>query len=167
MPAVITRCSNNYGPYQFPEKVIPLFITNIQRDEQVPVYGDGMQIRDWIHVLDHASGIWAAWKNGKVGEVYNFGGRCEMTNIALTKTLLQVLGKPETLIKHVKDRLGHDRRYAIDCSKAERELGWKPATTFAEGLRGTVRWYLDHQDWVNNIRSGDYLKYYEKQYGGR
>lgn len=167
MPAVITRCSNNYGPYQFPEKLIPLFITNLQRNEQVPVYGDGQQIRDWIHVRDHSSGIWAAWKKGKIGEVYNFGGRCELTNMVLTKTLLEVMGKPETLIKHVKDRLGHDRRYAIDCAKSERELGWKPETVFAEGLRDTVRWYLENGSWVQNIRSGDYLKYYEKQYGNR
>jgi dTDP-glucose 4,6-dehydratase len=167
LPAVITRCSNNYGPYQFPEKVIPLFITNLQRDEPLPVYGDGQQIRDWIHVRDHSAGIWLAWKNGKPGEVYNFGGRCELTNLVLTRTLLQAMGKPETLIRHVQDRLGHDRRYAIDCNKAECELGWRPATTFADGLKATVRWYLDNQDWVNNIRSGDYLKYYEKQYGGR
>ncbi len=167
LPAVITRCSNNYGPFQFPEKVIPLFISNLQRNEQVPVYGDGQQIRDWIHVLDHCTGIWAAWKKGRVGEVYNFGGRCELTNMALTKTLLEVMGKPETLIKHVKDRPGHDRRYAIDCTKSERELGWAPQKKFADALRETVRWYLDHGDWVNNIRSGEYLKYYEKQYGGR
>jgi len=167
LPAVTTRCSNNYGPYQFPEKLIPLFISNLQRNEPLPVYGDGMQVRDWVHVVDHCSGIWAAWTKGRVGEVYNFGGRCELTNMALTKTLLEVMGKPETLIKHVKDRPGHDRRYAIDCAKSERELGWTPKMVFAEALRATVRWYLENGDWVANIRSGEYLKYYEKQYGNR
>jgi dTDP-glucose 4,6-dehydratase len=123
-PAVITRCSNNYGPYQFPEKLIPLFVSNLLSDQPVPVYGDGMQIRDWIHVLDHCRGVEAAWRHGKPGEVYNFGGRCEIPNIELTKLLLKLLSKPESLIRYVKDRPGHDRRYAIDCSKAERELGW-------------------------------------------
>ncbi len=165
LPAVITRCSNNYGPYQFPEKLIPLFITNLQRDEQVPVYGDGQQVRDWIHVRDHCAGIWRVWQEGRVGEVYNLGGKCELTNMTLTKTLLAAMGKTDALIKHVKDRLGHDRRYAIDCSKIERELGWTPTTRFADGLRDTVRWYLDHGDWIKNIRSGEYLKYYERQYG--
>jgi dTDP-glucose 4,6-dehydratase len=167
MDAVITRCSNNYGPYQFPEKIIPLFITNLMADQQVPVYGDGMQIRDWIHVLDHCRGVEAAWRKGKAGEVYNFGGRCELPNLHLTHKLLDLLGKPRTLIKHVQDRLGHDRRYAIDCSKAERELGWKPQVTFEEGLRETIGWYQDNQPWVNQVRSGDYLKYYERQYGNR
>ena len=166
MNAVITRCSNNYGPYQFPEKLIPLFITNILRDEAVPVYGDGMQIRDWIHVLDHCTGVEAAWRNGKAGEVYNFGGRCEKPNLELTYNLLDMLGKPRTLIRHVKDRPGHDRRYAIDCSKAERELGWKPKVTFEKGLRETIDWYLANETWVTNVRSGEYLKYYERQYFG-
>jgi dTDP-glucose 4,6-dehydratase len=165
--AVITRCSNNYGPYQFPEKLIPLFITNIMRDQQVPVYGDGMQIRDWIHVQDHCAGVAAAWKRGKAGEVYNFGGRCEKPNIELTHLLLDLLGKPRTLIKYVQDRPGHDRRYAIDCSKAERELGWKPLVSFDRGLRETIEWYRANQEWVNSVRSGDYLKYYERQYGER
>jgi dTDP-glucose 4,6-dehydratase len=167
MDAPITRCSNNYGPYQFPEKIIPLFITNLMNDQQVPVYGDGMQIRDWIHVRDHCAGVLAAWKNGKGGEVYNFGGRCEMPNLNLTHTLLDLLGKPRTLIKHVQDRPGHDRRYAIDCSKAERELGWKPAVIFAEGLRETIAWYEANQGWVKGVRSGEYLKYYAQQYGSR
>jgi dTDP-glucose 4,6-dehydratase len=164
-PAVITRCSNNYGPYQFPEKLIPLFITNLQRNEQVPVYGDGQQVRDWIHVKDHSAGIWAAWQRGKPGAVYNFGGRCEKPNLELTHTLLDVMGKPRTLIKYVKDRPGHDRRYAIDCSKAERELGWRPEVQFEDGLRDTVRWYTENADWVAHIRTGEYLKYYERQYG--
>jgi dTDP-glucose 4,6-dehydratase len=167
MDAVITRCSNNYGPYQFPEKLIPLFITNLMKDESVPVYGDGMQVRDWIHVLDHARGVEVAWRKGKAGEVYNFGGRCEMPNLHLTHHLLDALGKPRTLIKHVQDRPGHDRRYAIDCSKAERELGWKPQVTFADGMKETVAWYQANQDWVNQVRSGEYLKYYERQYGNR
>ncbi len=165
--AVTTRCSNNYGPYQFPEKIIPLFITNLMNDQQVPVYGDGMQIRDWIHVRDHCAGVAAAWKKGKSGEVYNFGGRCEKPNIELTHLLLDLLGKPRSLIKHVQDRPGHDRRYAIDCSKAERELGWSPAVKFEDGLRETIAWYQANQEWVKNVRSGEYLTYYVRQYGGR
>jgi dTDP-glucose 4,6-dehydratase len=164
-PALITRCSNNYGPYQFPEKLIPLFISNLTRDEPVPVYGDGMQVRDWIHVRDHCTAIDAVFRNGKIGEVYNAGGRTEMPNLHLTHLLLDILGKPRSLIKYVKDRPGHDRRYAIDCSKIERELGWKPAIPFADGLRDTVRWYLDHADWVAAIRNKEYLTYYQKQYG--
>jgi dTDP-glucose 4,6-dehydratase len=165
--AVITRCSNNYGPYQFPEKLIPLFISNLLHDQPVPVYGDGMQVRDWIHVRDHNAAVELVWRKGKAGEVYNIGGRCEKPNLELTHLLLDLLGKPKSLIRYVQDRPGHDRRYAIDCSKIERELGWKPATTFADGLKDTIRWYLDNQAWVNTIRSGDYLKYYEKQYGSR
>lgn len=167
MPAVITRCSNNYGPYQFPEKLIPLFITNLMRDEPVPVYGDGQQVRDWIHVEDHCAGIALVGKAGKVGEVYNIGGRCELANLDLTHKLLAAVGKPASLIKYVKDRPGHDRRYAIDCRKIERELGWTPRIPFEEGLRDTVQWYRDHGAWVANIRSGEYLTYYEKQYGAR
>jgi dTDP-glucose 4,6-dehydratase len=165
--AVITRCSNNYGPYQFPEKLIPLFVSNLASDQQVPVYGDGQQVRDWIHVTDHNRAVELVWRFGKPGEVYNIGGRCEKTNLELTHTLLDLLGKPKSLIRYVADRPGHDRRYAIDCSKIERELGWRPRITFAEGLRDTIRWYLDNQNWVNTIRSGDYLKYYERQYGNR
>lgn len=164
-PAVVTRCSNNYGPYQFPEKLIPLFITNLQRDEQVPVYGDGQNVRDWIHVLDHARAIWTVYRKGRVGEVYNAGGHSEKTNLELTHLLLDTLGKPKTLIKYVKDRPGHDRRYAIDTSKIEKELGWKPTVTFEQGLRDTVKWYLEHPDWIAGIRTGEYLKYYQKQYG--
>jgi dTDP-glucose 4,6-dehydratase len=167
MPVVTTRCSNNYGPYQFPEKLIPLFIANLLADQQVPVYGDGMQVRDWIHVLDHCRGVEAAWRCGKPGEVYNFGGRCEKPNLELTHLLLDMLGKPKSLIRYVQDRPGHDRRYAIDCSKAERELGWRVQVQFENGLRDTINWYLDNQPWVANVRSGEYLKYYEKQYGNR
>jgi dTDP-glucose 4,6-dehydratase len=167
MDAVVTRCSNNYGPYQFPEKLIPLFITNLMGDRPVPVYGDGMQVRDWIHVLDHARGVELAWRNGQAGEVYNFGGRCEMPNLHLTHKLLELLGKPKSLIKYVQDRPGHDRRYAIDCSKAERELGWTPRVGFEQGLRETIDWYRANQPWVSRVRSGEYLKYYETQYGSR
>ncbi len=165
LAALITRCSNNYGPYQFPEKLIPLFISNLLRDEQVPVYGDGQQVRDWIHVRDHCAGIARVWKAGRVGEVYNLGGHCELTNLQLTHKLLEAVGKPASLIKYVKDRPGHDRRYAIDCSKAERELGWRPRVSFEQGLRETVEWYQKNTEWIANIRSGEYLKYYEKQYG--
>ncbi len=153
MPVVITRCSNNYGPYQFPEKLIPLFVTRLLNDEQVPVYGDGQQVRDWIHVLDHCRGVEAAWRKGKPGEVYNFGGRCEMTNLALTKLLLKLLGKPETLIKYVEDRLGHDRRYAIDCAKAEDELAWVPRVKFDGGLSETIAWYEANAAWVADLKS--------------
>ena len=159
--AVITRCSNNYGPYQFPEKLIPLFITNLMQDLQVPVYGDGQQIRDWIHVADHCAGVEAAWRRGKPGEVYNFGGRCEKANLDLTHLLLELLGKPKTLIKYVADRLGHDRRYAIDCTKAERELGWSSRVEFATGLAETIAWYQANAAWIDGIKTGEYLGYYK------
>ncbi len=167
LPAVITRCSNNYGPYQFPEKMLPLFITNLLQDQPVPVYGDGMQIRDWIHVQDHCAAIDRVWRDGRVGEVYNVGGRCEKTNMELTQTLLEVMGKSKTLIRHVQDRPGHDRRYAIDCSKMEKEFGWRPQIPFEQGLRDTVAWYTQNKAWVASVRSGEYLKYYERQYGSR
>jgi dTDP-glucose 4,6-dehydratase len=165
VPALITRCSNNYGPYQFPEKIIPLFITNLLRDEPVPVYGDGLQVRDWIHVRDHCRGLHLAWKHGQVGEIYNFGGRCELTNLELTRRILRLLGKPESLIRFVPDRPGHDRRYALDCTKAERTLGWSAQISFDEGLEQTIRWYCDHADWVAAIRTQDYMNYYQRQYG--
>ena len=166
-PVVITRCSNNYGPYQFPEKLIPLFIANLLAGEPVPVYGDGKQVRDWIHVLDHCEGVELAWRRGRPGEVYNFGGRCEKTNLELTHTLLDLLGRPRSLIRHVADRPGHDRRYAIDCSKAERELGWRPSRNFEEGLRETIAWYKANAAWVEAVRSGEYRSYYQRQYGHR
>jgi dTDP-glucose 4,6-dehydratase len=153
---VITRCSNNYGPYQFPEKLIPLFITNVLADIQVPVYGDGRQVRDWIHVLDHCSGINAALRRGKAGEVYNFGGKSERYNIDVTRAILRSCGKPESLIRYVTDRLGHDRRYAINCEKAESDLGWRPTVAFEEGLAATVTWYQTHTKWVDRVRSGAY-----------
>jgi dTDP-glucose 4,6-dehydratase len=165
LPTVITRCSNNYGPYQFPEKLIPLFVSNLLRDIQVPVYGDGQQIRDWIHVTDHCRGIEAAWKRGRTGEVYNFGGHSEKTNLELTHRLLELLGKPLSLIRYVEDRPGHDRRYAIDSSKAERELGWRPEWTFEKGLADTIQWYKKNAAWVEAIRTKEYMSYYEKQYG--
>jgi dTDP-glucose 4,6-dehydratase len=166
LSAVITRCSNNYGPYQFPEKIIPLFIANLLRDEPVPVYGDGLNVRDWIHVRDHCAALDRVWREGRAGEVYNIGGRSERTNLELTYALLEAVGKPRSLIRYVKDRPGHDRRYAIDCTKIEQELGWRPRIAFEEGLRETVRWYREHADWVAAIRTGEYLKYYERQYGG-
>lgn len=166
-PALTTRCSNNYGPFQFPEKLIPLFISNLTRNETIPVYGDGLNVRDWIHVKDHCAGIHAVWRKGRIGEVYNLGGKSERTNIALTKTLLSIMGKNESSIKYVKDRPGHDKRYAIDCSKAEKELGWNPTYIFEEGLKETVQWYLSNPDWVNSIRTGEYMSYYQKQYGSR
>ena len=166
-PGIITRCSNNYGPYQFPEKLIPLFISNALADQSLPVYGKGDNTRDWIHVLDHCRGIDAALRRGEVGEVYNFGGRCELTNIELTLKLLRALGKPESLIRYVADRPGHDFRYAIDCSKAERELGWTPEVDFETGLRETIDWYCSHTEWVERVRSGAYRDYYATQYGKR
>jgi dTDP-glucose 4,6-dehydratase len=165
LPALITRCSNNYGPYQFPEKLIPLFITNLLRNEPVPVYGDGQNVRDWIHVRDHCAGIERVWRQGRVGEVYNIGGRCERTNLELTHALLDAVGKPRSLIRYVPDRPGHDRRYAIDCHKIETELDWRPTISFAHGLSDTVNWYKTHADWIARIRNGEYLKYYERQYG--
>jgi dTDP-glucose 4,6-dehydratase len=166
-PGVITRCSNNYGPSQFPEKIIPLFISNAIADIPLPVYGAGQNVRDWIHVSDHCRGIEAALRNGRDGEIYNFGGECELKNIDLTKAMLKALGKPETLIRYVTDRPGHDLRYAIDCTKSRRELGWAPQVKFPEGLADTIRWYQENSEWVARIRSGEYLKYYELQYGQR
>jgi dTDP-glucose 4,6-dehydratase len=153
---VITRCSNNYGPYQFPEKLIPLFIMNVMADIQVPVYGDGRQVRDWIYVLDHCRGIDAALRWGKAGEIYNFGGKSERYNIDVTRAILNGCGKPESLIHYVTDRLGHDRRYAINCNKAESELDWHPTIAFEEGLANTITWYQTHTEWVSRVRSGAY-----------
>src|SRR6266852_7907799 len=167
VPALITRCSNNYGPCQFPEKLLPLFIMNLLHDEPVPVYGDGLNIRDWVHVRDHCAAIDRVWRNGRVGEVYNIGGRCERTNLDLTNTLLEIMDKPRSLIRFVRDRPGHDRRYAMDSAKIEQELGWKATIPFEEGLRETIRWYENHPEWVARIRTGEYLKYYERQYGRR
>lgn len=167
LPVNITRCSNNYGPYHFPEKLIPLVITNALEDREIPVYGDGMQVRDWLHVADHCSAIDLVLHKGANGEVYNVGGNNERTNMHIVKTVLAELGKPETLIKHVTDRLGHDRRYAIDATKLTAELGWQPAYTFETGIKETVAWYLEHQDWWKRVKSGAYQSYYEKMYANR
>ena len=165
--AVITRCSNNFGPYQFPEKLIPLMIANALEDKPLPVYGDGMHVRDWIYVLDHCSAIDAVLRKGKAGEVYNIGSMNDVPNLHVVKQILATLNKPESLIQFVKDRPGHDRRYAMDAVKIQRELGWKPAHSFDEGLKLTVDWYLGHKPWLDRVRSGEYSKYYEKLYAGR
>jgi len=167
LPTIITRCSNNYGPYQFPEKLIPLFVTNAMDDKELPIYGDGLYVRDWIYVEDHCRAIDAVLQRGTPGQVYNIGSNNEHTNIEITRSILAELGKPESLIRHVKDRPAHDRRYAIDASKAMRELGWQPAHSFDEGLRATVQWYVANRAWCDAVRSGEYLTYYEKQYGQR
>jgi dTDP-glucose 4,6-dehydratase len=164
---VVTRCSNNYGPYQFPEKLIPLMIANALRDLPLPVYGDGKNVRDWIHVEDHCRGLLAALEGGKSGQVYNFGAASERENIQIVKGVLQLLGKPESLIQYVKDRPGHDRRYAIDAAKARRELGWAPRHRFEDALAATVAWYREHRGWWERVLSGEYMAYYEKQYGAR
>ncbi len=164
MPVNITRCSNNYGPYQFPEKLIPLMINNCLNNKDLPVYGDGMQIRDWLHVADHCSAIDTVLQKGFDGEVYNIGGNNEKANIEIVKLIIATLGKSESLIKYVKDRPGHDRRYAIDNSKISTQLGWEPDYTFEEGMQETIQWYLGNMGWIENIVSGDYVKYYEKMY---
>ena len=160
----ISRCSNNYGPYQFPEKLIPLMINNARHDRPLPVYGKGINIRDWLHVYDHCAGIDLVMRKGKNGEVYNIGGHNEKRNIDVVKTILKELDKPESLITYVADRKGHDLRYAIDPSKIERELGWKPVYDFDTGIKETIEWYLDHEEWMNEITSGEYLRYYEEMY---
>jgi len=153
LPALITRCSNNYGPYQFPEKLIPLFIKNLLANKSVPVYGDGLNVRDWLYVYDHCSAIDTVLHKGKEGEVYNIGGNNEKANIEITKLVLNYMNKPESLINYVEDRLGHDRRYAIDSSKIQKELGWKPETKFKDGIRLTIEWYLNNQDWIRTLEN--------------
>ena len=153
MPVLTTRCSNNYGPYQFPEKLIPLFISNLLKGEKVPVYGDGMNIRDWLYVYDHCSAIDTVLHKGRLGEVYNIGGNNEKANIEITKLLIKELGRDESSIKYVEDRLGHDRRYAIDSSKIQKELGWHPSVTFEEGIKITIDWYLNNQDWIKRLEN--------------
>ena len=164
LPCNITRCSNNYGPYQFPEKLIPLMINNAKAGKSLPVYGDGMQIRDWLHVKDHCAAIATVLEKGVDGEIYNIGGNNEKANIYIVKLILETLGKGEELITHVKDRPGHDRRYAIDNTKITTQLGWAPAYTFEEGIAETIQWYLSHQEWMDKILSGDYQNYYERMY---
>ncbi|MBQ9993514.1 MAG: dTDP-glucose 4,6-dehydratase [Clostridia bacterium] len=167
MPVNITRCSNNYGPYQFPEKLIPLMINNCLSDKPLPVYGDGMQIRDWLHVSDHCSAIDTILHKGVPGEVYNIGGNNEKANIEIVKLILEATGKSEDLITYVADRPGHDRRYAIDNTKITTQLGWSPAYTFEQGIKETIQWYLDNTDWVQNVISGDYQNYYDKMYNAQ
>ncbi|MCK9426700.1 MAG: dTDP-glucose 4,6-dehydratase [Ignavibacteriaceae bacterium] len=167
MPIVLTRCSNNYGPFQFPEKLIPLMLINSLNDKKLPVYGDGMNVRDWIYVIDHNRAIDLVFEKGKTGEVYNIGASNEMPNIKIIQLILQHLKKSDSLIEYVKDRLGHDRRYAIDSTKIQTELGWKPKHTFEEAIQFTIDWYLQNEQWWKRIISGDYLKYYEQQYLGR
>ena len=167
LPITISRCSNNYGPYQFPEKLIPLMIANALADKPLPVYGEGLNVRDWLYVEDHCSAIDLILRNGKVGQVYNIGGHNEKRNIDIVKTILSILGKPESLITHVTDRKGHDMRYAIDPTFIHQELGWLPETKFEDGIRKTIDWYLNHQDWWKNIINGEYQNYYERMYGNR
>lgn len=162
---VVTRCGNNYGPRQFPEKLIPLMISNAMNDDLLPVYGDGKNVRDWIFVDDHCRAIWNAYEKGRTGEVYNIGSRNEKYNIDVVKSLLDALDKPHSLITYVTDRLGHDRRYAIDPTKCETELGWKPLVTWDEGLKITIDWYRENQAWVDHIRNGEYRNYYKTMYG--
>lgn len=167
LPVIITRSSNNYGPYQFPEKLIPLFVSNALEDKPLPLYGDGRQRRDWIHVADNCRGVLLALEEGVPGEIYNIGGSSEQENIVVAKMILDTLDKPHSLLRHVEDRLGHDRRYALDSTKIERELSFEREYTFERGLPETVKWYVDNRQWWQNIKSGEYQKYYEKMYGQR
>ncbi len=167
LPVNITRCSNNYGPYQFPEKLIPLMVNNCLENRALPIYGDGMQIRDWLYVEDHCSAICTVLEKGHTGEIYNIGGNNEKANIEIVRLLIRMLEKDESLITHVKDRLGHDRRYAIDNTKITTQLAWRPAWRFEEGLAKTVQWYVSNKDWMEHVTSGDYQRYYETMYGHR
>ena len=168
LPVLITRCSNNYGPYHFPEKMIPLFVTNLLEGKKVPLYGDGMNVRDWLYVEDHCDAIWTVLNKGKAGEVYNIGGHNELTNRHVTEVVLKALGKDwNESVQYVKDRPGHDRRYAIDATKIQRDLGWTPKYRFEQAIRSTIDWYTSHESWWRSIKSGDYLKYYESQYAHR
>ena len=166
-PALITRASNNYGPFQFPEKFLPLMITNALDDKPLPIYGDGKQERDWLHVEDHCRGILAVLERGRIGEVYNIGGLDVVENLTMARRLLRATGKPEALLSYVKDRPGHDRRYALTCDKMERDLGWKPAMSLDDGLRQTIDWYRTNTKWLAGVRGGDYLSYYQKYYENR
>lgn len=168
MDVCITNCSNNFGPYQFPEKVIPLFVTNLIEGKKVPLYGDGQNVRDWLHVEDHCEAVLAVLEKGKSGETYNIGGNNERSNLELTHSILEAMGKDEGSIEYVADRLGHDQRYAIDAAKIKTELGWEPTrSAWPEALERTVKWYVDHEQWWRNVKSGAYREYYEKQYAGR
>jgi dTDP-glucose 4,6-dehydratase len=163
-PVIVTRCSNNYGPYQFPEKLIPLMICNALRDKPLPVYGDGMNVRDWLHVSDHCAALLTVLQKGLVGEVYNIGGNNERTNIDIVKRILAILGKPDSLIAYVRDRPGHDRRYAIDATKMHQQLRWTPTMGLDDGLAETVEWYADHPTWWTRVMTGEYLEYYRRNY---
>ena len=165
LPITISNCSNNYGPYQFPEKLIPLFVTNLLEDKKVPVYGAGRNIRDWIHVDDHNRGVDMIIKKGRIGETYCLGGDCEVSNLEITRMILRLMDKDESMIEYVKDRPGHDLRYAIDFSKIKREFGWEPQIGFDEGLKNTIKWYRENKEWWQRIKSGAYQEYYNKQYG--
>jgi len=167
IPVSITRCSNNYGPYQFPEKLIPLMVTNALEDRPLPLYGDGLHVRDWLHVLDHCRALDLVLHQGRPGEIYNIGGNNERANIEIIRLILAELGKPESLITHVPDRPGHDRRYAIDATKIKEELGWQPECPFERGLKDTVAWYRANREWWRKIKSGEYREYYEKMYAAR
>lgn len=167
LPAIVTRSSNNYGPFQFPEKFLPLLITNALEDKPLPIYGDGKQQRDWLHVRDNCLGLLAVLERGRIGEVYNIGGSDIVENLDMARRLLRIMGKPETLLSYVTDRPGHDRRYALNCEKIERELGWKPSISLEQGLRQTMEWYKTHGDWTAGVRAGDYRTYYEKYYENR
>lgn len=164
LDVVITRCSNNYGPYQFPEKFIPLMVLNAMEGRPLPIYGDGQQVRDWLHVDDHCRGLLLALDKGRAGHAYNFGGHGEQANIDVARTILAAVGAEETLLQHVTDRLAHDRRYAIDASKAEQELGWKPSVLFEDGLQQTIAWYQEQRSWADHVRNGEYRSYYERHY---
>jgi dTDP-glucose 4,6-dehydratase len=167
LPVVISRCSNNYGPFQFPEKLIPLVITNALENKDIPVYGDGLNVREWIHVDDHCRALDCILHKGQPGEVYNIGSNMEKSNLELVRFLLKLLGKPESLIKYVTDRPGHDRRYALDAAKIQQDLGWSPVVSFEEGMSRTARWYIDHEQWWRKIKSGEYAQYYQRTYGTR
>jgi len=167
LDAIITRSSNNYGPYQFPEKLIPLMVTNALEDKELPVYGDGLNIRDWVYVEDHCRALQLIWKKGKAGDIYNIGGGCQLPNIEVVRRILKLLGKPESLIAFVADRPGHDRRYAMSYQKIRCELGWEPTVRIEEGLKRTVEWYIEHRQWWEKIKSGQYRKYYSHMYGKR
>jgi dTDP-glucose 4,6-dehydratase len=166
-PGIITRSSNNYGPFQFPEKFLPLMISNILNDKPLPIYGDGKQQRDWLHVEDNCRGVLAVLENGRIGEAYNIGGLDIEENLTIARKLLQFMGKPETLLTYVKDRPGHDRRYALSCDKMEKDLGWKPAIPLDQGLRETIDWYRASRKWMDGVRDGEYLSYYERYYENR
>ncbi len=163
-PAIITRCTNNYGPYQFPEKFIPLMISQALANQPLPVYGDGKNVRDWIHVADHFRAIDLILRKGKEGEIYNIGGGCELENIAVVRKILRALNRPESLLNFVTDRLAHDRRYALNCAKLENELGWKPVWEFGRGLEETIRWYQENSSWLEETRSGEYQNYFDRHY---